>query len=81
MNINKVYPVDTRLRSLAKALTWRLAGFVFMWCLAWGVTRNISSATAIGLLDLTVKIGLYYLHERFWERVDFGKAKALDYEI
>jgi uncharacterized membrane protein len=79
---NKTKPRgDSRLRSLAKALSWRAGGFVFMCALAWLVTKDAQAAATIGIVDLVAKIGLYYLHERMWERVEFGRAEPPEYEI
>jgi uncharacterized membrane protein len=30
-------------------------------------------AALVGLADATVKIALYYLHERAWDRAGFGR--------
>ena len=34
-----------------------------------------------GALDMIVKIGLYFLHERLWNHINFGRAKPPEYEI
>jgi uncharacterized membrane protein len=41
---------------------------------AWFLTREMTSAAAIGALDTVFKFGFYYLHERVWDRFDFGRA-------
>jgi uncharacterized membrane protein len=45
------------------------------------VTGRVKIALSIGLLDSIVKLGIYYAHERAWNRVSFGRAKSTDYEI
>ena len=74
--------MDTRARSIAKAVSYRLAGsattgvIVFLF----GGHRLALSAGA-GALDMVLKIGLYFMHERLWNHIDYGRAKRPEYEI
>ena len=44
-------------------------------------TKNIKQALGVGAgIDLT-KLVLYYLHERLWNKVHFGRQKHQDYQI
>ena len=72
---------ESHLRSLVKAVTWRVGGSIFTGLIALAVTREASAATAIGTADLVVKIGAFYVHERVWERIPFGRRKPPEYEI
>jgi len=46
------------------------------------ITGRIKVALSIGLVELFTKLCLYYLHERVWNRIPFGKVKVReDYEI
>ena len=73
--------MESHVRSIAKAITWRVGGTVVTFMVAWVVTRELSVAAGIGLLDSVIKIGAFYVHERLWNRVSFGKAKPPEYEI
>ena len=42
---------------------------------AWSVTENIQFAVTIGILDSLIKLGVYYVHERVWNKVSFGRLK------
>ncbi len=53
-----------------------LAGIV----ISWFVTRKLSLAFTIGFIEVFTKVGLYYFHERLWERVKIGRT-LIDYEI
>lgn len=57
---------DNRIRSFTKALSWRVLATATTVTLCYLVTRSVKAATAIGLLEATFKIFLYYLHERLW---------------
>jgi adenylylsulfate kinase len=74
--------MDTRARSIAKAVTYRLAGsattavIVFIFG-----GHSVALSAGAGALDMILKIGLYFLHERLWDHIDFGRQKAPEYEI
>ena len=64
---------ESHRRSLAKALSWRVTALIVTMAVAWVVTGDAKFAAAIGAADAAVKIGLYYLHERAWNRSNFGR--------
>jgi len=49
--------------------------------IAWIVTDQFAFAATIGVADAAVKLGAYYLHERMWNHVSFGRAKPPEYQI
>jgi uncharacterized membrane protein len=74
--------VDNHVRSIAKAVSWRATGTLDTIVVSFIVTGRIKVALSIGCFELVTKTLLYYLHERVWNRVTFGKVKARqDYEI
>ena len=69
-------------RSIAKALSWRVTGTLDTVVVSYFVTGKIGLALSIGFVELFTKIGLYYVHERVWNRVAFGRVQpSKDYEI
>jgi uncharacterized membrane protein len=69
-------------RSLAKAISWRVTGTLDTVLVSFLVTGRIKLAISIGLIELFTKICLYYLHERLWNKIGFGRIKAReDYQI
>ena len=64
------------LRSLAKAVSWRITGSLDTIMLAWFFTNEIGVALSIGLTEVVTKIVLYYFHERAWSRISLGRGKA-----
>lgn len=64
---------NARLRSLIKSVSWRVVGSLDTFLLSLLVTRNGGHAALIALAELVTKIGLYYLHERGWRRVAWGR--------
>jgi uncharacterized membrane protein len=75
-------PLDTHARSVAKAISWRVTGTLDTIIIACLITGRINTALSIGMVELFTKMCLYYLHERAWNRIPFGKPKLpRDYEI
>lgn len=62
-------------RHIAKAFTWRFIGTMDTFLLAWIITGNPFTGLKIGLSEVLTKMILYYLHERSWFRVKFGKIE------
>lgn len=62
-------------RSLAKAISWRITGSVDTFVVGWIFTQNIPTATAISVIEFASKILLYYLHEKTWEKIAWGKKE------
>jgi len=65
----------SRTRSLLKALTWRTIATSDTFIISLFVTGTISWAASIATLEVFTKTGLYYLHERGWDRVRLGQEK------
>lgn len=68
-------------RSIAKAITWRVIAFLVTVLAVYAYSKDIKESLVIGVSANTIKIFLYYIHERIWNRVNFGRTKALDYQI
>lgn len=60
------------VRSLLKAISWRITGSLDTILLSWLFTQNVNTALAIGLTEVLTKTLLYYFHERAWNRVRIG---------
>ena len=64
---------ERRYRSLMKGISWRIVGTLDTIFLSWVFTGAMSQALTIGGLEFFTKIGLYYLHERTWLRLAWGR--------
>jgi uncharacterized membrane protein len=62
-------------------VSYRIIGAIVTWTIAFIATGKLSAATAIGLLDAVVKIGVFYLHERLWLRINYGRRREPEYHI
>jgi len=74
---------DKRYRSIIKAISYRITGTINTFIISYIVTGKFTFALTIGFIELITKIFIYYLHERLWERIKFGKieTKEIDYQI
>lgn len=59
-------------RHLLKTITWRIIGTIDTIILGWVISGEPLIGMTIGGFELITKMGLYYLHERVWYKLDFG---------
>ncbi|NJK98232.1 MAG: DUF2061 domain-containing protein [Bacteroidetes bacterium] len=67
--------MEQKRRSIVKAITWRITGTVDTFLLAWIITGKFEVAITLSSVEVITKMLLYYLHERTWTRISFGKVK------
>lgn len=63
---------ESRLRSILKAITYRITGTITTCILVFVVTGEFEMALAVGAIEPLVKILVYYAHERLWAMVPHG---------
>ena len=59
-------------RHILKSLTWRLIASITTVLIGWSATGDITAGLSIGGFDFTIKLLLYYLHERVWYKSKYG---------
>jgi uncharacterized membrane protein len=64
---------ETHTRSILKAISWRTLGTLDTFAISWFMTGRIAVAGSIAGLEIATKIVWYYLHERVWALVPFGR--------
>jgi len=65
---------DSHVRSAAKGITYRVFGSLATMVISYAFTGDWKISSGIGAADLFVKIGLFYVHERAWEKISFGRT-------
>ena len=73
--------MDSHARSLAKAVSYRILGSLSTALIFYVLSGKLSLSIGAGALDMVVKIGLYFVHERMWNHIPFGRPKPPEYEI
>lgn len=61
------------IRSILKAISWRIVGTMDTIFISWILTGEIETALAIGSVELVTKMILYFGHERLWNIISYGK--------
>lgn len=73
--------METHARSIAKAVSYRVLGSGSTVGIFFLISGNIKLSLGAGALDTVVKLAIYFLHERLWNHIGFGRAKPPEYEI
>jgi uncharacterized membrane protein len=60
-------------RSLLKTISWRILGTSITFGISWVVTGNFTIAGSIALIQLFFNTIFYFIHERIWNRISWGK--------
>ena len=67
---NKLNKKENTLRSIVKAITWRIIATSTTFLLAMFFFKSdpsaLEKASWVALAEILIKTLLYYLHERFW---------------
>ncbi len=73
---------DSPTRSMAKAISWRIIATLTTFLISFVVFKqytgkslkeSLQSAGIIVFVEFFLKILIYYLHERFWTNIQWGK--------
>jgi adenylylsulfate kinase len=67
---------DTHARSVAKAISWRILGTLATSTIVFIFTRKWALSLFVGALEFVSKIGLFWMHERVWDRLSYGREAA-----
>jgi uncharacterized membrane protein len=66
---------DAHHRSILKALSWRFFATAATILIVFAFTRKIVLSASVGAVEVVVKLILYYLHERIWACLGFGRKE------
>jgi uncharacterized membrane protein len=68
---------ETHTRSVLKALSWRTLGTLDTFAISWLLTGRVEIAGSIAGLEIVTKIAWYYLHDRVWAAIHWGRRHHL----
>jgi uncharacterized membrane protein len=71
--LKKSKHTETHLRTLVKTITYRIIIIVSIFTITYFTTGEISDALAITSITAVTGTILYYLHERIWNNIHWGK--------
>ena len=70
-----------RPRHCQSPISYRVLGSLTTGAIFFGLTGKAGLSLGAGALDAVVKIGVYFIHERLWNHIHFGRGKPPEYEI
>ncbi|MCB0580362.1 MAG: DUF2061 domain-containing protein, partial [Phaeodactylibacter sp.] len=79
----KAMEKESKLRSILKAVTWRLIATATTFALAFfifsgtGCDDVLQKSSIVAGLELVIKLAIYYLHERAWQMVPRGTVRHI----
>lgn len=67
--------IEQKRRSIIKTISWRLWATITTIALVFLFIGEIKIALSIGTIEVVLKMILYFVHERFWNKIKFGKKE------
>jgi adenylylsulfate kinase len=67
---------ETRSRSILKAFSWRALATITTVSLVYIFTGETAMALSIGGIEVFIKMLVYFLHERAWDKIRFGRREV-----
>jgi uncharacterized membrane protein len=64
---------DQHRRSLVKTVSWRITGTGATFLISYLVLGNVMVAGSIAVIQLVANTVLYFVHERIWNIVKWGR--------
>ena len=69
------YIGETKKRSWLKSIVWRIIGIFVLGGITWLVTHDWEQTSVITVTFHTIRLVLYYFHERVWDNMEWGRIK------
>lgn len=66
---------ETHTRTVFKTVSWRVVATLTTMTIVYLFTREEAITLGIGMSDVVAKIIFYYVHERAWHKVSWGRKK------
>ena len=73
--------MESQARSIVKAVSYRLLGSSVTGLILYAVTGKGTISLLGSVADMVLKIAAYFVHERIWDRISFGRTRPPEYEI
>jgi uncharacterized membrane protein len=66
--------ISTKKRSFLKSVTWRIVAVVSTFAIGFIMTESIEFATSLTIISNSINFVLYYMHERIWLKIMWGRV-------
>ena len=64
---------ETTARSIAKTVSWRVTGSGATFAISYAILGDFAVSGTIALIQLTFNTVLYFVHERVWNWITWGR--------
>lgn len=68
-----------RLRYVFKTITYKTLSVTITILAGWLLTGNMAIGLSLGIIEVTIKLFIYWLHELAWHKIDYGKEIKIKY--
>ena len=65
--------METRQRTLVKAIVWNLIGLMMMGLVGLVLTGSVMIGGTMAVINTAIGLGCYVAYERFWDRIRWGR--------
>ena len=72
---------DTNKRSIVKGISWRVVATTTTIAIVYFFFDRLDLAIAAGMIETVLKVGLYWVHERAWFKVQWGRKKIEPFNL
>ncbi|WP_024787491.1 MULTISPECIES: adenylyl-sulfate kinase [unclassified Lebetimonas] len=72
---------ETNIRSIVKGISWRFIATGTTMSIVYVFFGNVELAVATGLLETIAKVGLYWGHEKAWQRIRWGRKRIEPFNL
>ena len=66
---------EKHTRTVIKAISWRIIATFTTMTIVFLFTKKLILSLGVGVAEVLTKVTFYYLHERIWNRISWGKEK------
>ena len=68
--------MESTRRTLVKAVLWNLLGLLMMSLVGFVMTGSVAVGGTMALVNTAIGLTFYFLYERLWARVGWGRLRA-----
>lgn len=64
---------ETPVRSVVKTISWRVTGSGATFIISYAIIGDVTVSGTIAAIQLTFNTVLYFVHERVWDKIKWGR--------
>jgi adenylylsulfate kinase len=72
---------ETKIRSVVKSISWRILATLTTVALVYIFIGDTTIAFTVGGIEIVLKMLVYFIHERVWDKLKFGKHEIQPFVV